>query len=57
MINNFPVSPEIGEVLNIFQRVREDILANGFSVLRIFSSGKQFYYKYNFGVGGLIGHK
>lgn len=58
MINNFPVSPEIkNEVLNLFQRVREDILANGFSVLYTFSVlVNNFIVNTIFGaVGGLIG--
>ncbi len=58
MINNFPVGPEIkNEVLTLFQRVREDILSTGFSVLYTFSVlVNNFMVNSIFGaVGGLIG--
>ena len=58
MINNFPVTPDIKqEVLNLFNRVREDILANGFSILYTFSVlVNNFIVNTIFGaVGGLIG--
>lgn len=58
MINNFPVSPEIKtEVLNLFQKVREDILASGFSILYTFSVlVNNFIVNTIFGAaGGVIG--
>lgn len=58
MVNNFPVSPEIKtEVLNLFQNVRTDILANGFSILYTFSVlANNFIVNTIFGaVGGMVG--
>lgn len=58
MVDNFPVSQEIkSEVLNLFQKVRQDIIANGFSVLYTFSVlVNNFVVNTIFGaVGGLIG--
>ncbi len=58
MVDNFPVSQEIkSEVLNLFQKVRQDIIANGFSVLYTFSVlVNNFIVNTIFGaVGGIIG--
>lgn len=58
MINNFPISDEIKkEVLSLFQKVRNDILNYGFSLLYSFSVAiNNFVVNTIFGmIGGLIG--